>query len=138
MYLSFNGSVYTNNSAIQIAKLVEISLDQGVQCITDRKPCCRNDGEWLFPNGTSVPTQHGALSFYKSSGNNGNVTLNLLRNNELLPLLTGTFCCAVPDAKNVTNAACIEISELAYRGVAAIHYTITIILLLLSRVNHCC
>ena len=115
-YLYFNGTVYANNSIILISKLVETGLEvahnQGLQCITDRKPCCRNNGEWLFPNRTSVPIQDRARSFYKSSGNNGNVSLNLLRSNKLLPLLTGTFCCIVPDANNLMDALCIEISEL--------------------------
>jgi hypothetical protein len=115
-YLLFNGTIYPNNSVIQISNLVEANLDvvhnQGLQCITDRKPCCRNDGEWLFPNGTSVPVQDSARSFYKSIGNNGNVSLNLLRRNKVLPLLTGTFCCIVPDANNVMDAVCVEISEL--------------------------
>ena len=67
---------------ILISKLVEIGLDiahnQGLQCITDRKPCCRNNGEWLLTNRTSVPIQDRARSYNKSSGNNGNVSLNLL------------------------------------------------------------
>jgi hypothetical protein len=90
-----------------------VAHNQGLQCITDRKPCCRNHGEWHFPNGTSVPTQDGARSFYRSSGNYGNISLNLLRSNKALPLLTGTFCCVVPDANNLMDAACVEISELA-------------------------
>ena len=86
---------------------LDISHHQGLQCITDA-------GEWLFPNGTSVPTQDNARSFYTSSGNNGNVSLNLLKSNKLLPLLTGNFCCVVPDANNrVIDAVCVEISELA-------------------------
>lgn len=116
VYLLFNKTVYANNSIIQIAKLVDMGLDiahnQGLQCITDRKPCCRNTGEWLFPNGTLVPTEDSARSFYKSSGDNGNVSLNLLRTNSVLPLLTGMFCCILPDANSIVDAVCVEISEL--------------------------
>ena len=73
-------------------------------------PCCDQDqlGKWLFPDGSTVPEQDNATSFYINRGlNDGTVNLNRL-NDSVLP--TGKFCCVVPDAKNKTNYICIRLN----------------------------
>ena len=127
IYLSLRGTVYDiNNSAIQITEIGETDTDtmppppnsiNGLQCITDRMPCCgtygSRAGEWYFPNGTHVPvlgtekTGDKATSFYRNRGDDGTVNLNRLNANVIIP--TGLFCCMVPDALNVTQSLCANI-----------------------------
>ena len=115
VYLLLRGTVYANNSIISITDIGEANStsNTGLQCITDRRPCCatvpNRFGEWLFPDGTAVPTQGGATSFYRTRGD-GAVNLNRLNTNVFMP--TGLFCCVVPDALNVTQTICARICEL--------------------------
>ena len=69
VYLSLKGVVYANNSVISITEIGETNpdtnLNEGLQCITDRVPCCRSTfraGEWYFPNGTMVPGESPTAS----------------------------------------------------------------------------
>ena len=101
VYLSLKGVVYANNSLIPITEIGETNTtsNTGLQCITDRMPCCGTQGsragEWYFPDGTTVPTQGGgATTFYRNRGDDGTVNLNRLNTNVEMPY--GTFCCAVP------------------------------------------
>ena len=67
-------------------------------------------GEWYFPDGTAVPNQRGATSFYRNRGDNGTVNLNhLIDTNVMSP--TGEFCCEVPDATDINQTFCINIGE---------------------------
>ena len=113
VYLSLRGVVYANNSAIQITEIGETNsmFNTGLQCITDRRPCCASPegraGEWFFPNGTHVPLQYSATSFYRNRGNDGTVNLNRLNTNVMIP--TGLFCCEVPDVAGDTQPLCANI-----------------------------
>ena len=83
--------------------------NNGLQCITDRIPCCRatQSGKWFFPNRTVVPDQENAISFYINRGlDDGTVNLNRV-NDSMMPM--GIFCCTIPDAKGVTNYICIKL-----------------------------
>jgi hypothetical protein len=112
--------MYANNSVIPIAEIEETtdSVNTGLQCITDRMPCCTaagaRIGEWFFPDGTRVPTLGTgatmATEFYRNRGDDGTVNLNRL-NNVLMP--TGLFCCEVPDAAGVDQTVCAEIGVCA-------------------------
>ena len=88
---------------------INTTSNTGLQCITDRMPCCSTPpnrfGQWYFPNGTAiVPVQGSATSFYRTRGGDGTVTLNRLNTNIMMP--TGLFCCEIPDAVNVIQRAC--------------------------------
>ena len=113
IYLSLKGMVYANNSAIQITEIGETNTisNTGLQCITDRMPCCAaagaRAGEWNFPNGTTVPTQGVATTFYRTRGDDGTVNLNRLNTNVMMP--TGLFCCEVPDTSGDTQPLCANI-----------------------------
>ena len=122
VYLSLRGTVYANNSVILITEIGETNSmppspnsNTGLQCITDRIPCCatvpNRHGEWYFPDGTTVPTQGGAttLNFYRNRGDDGTVNLNRLNTNVIMP--TGLFCCEVPDAAGMTQRVCANIGE---------------------------
>ena len=121
VYLSSKGIVYANNSVISITEIGETDVytypspphnsNNGLQCITDRMPCCRfapnTAGEWLFPDGTMVPGQSTALTFYRNRGHDdGTVNLNRL-NNVMIP--TGKFCCVIPDATDAVQWACASV-----------------------------
>ena len=117
MYLSLNKVVYANNSIIQNTKIGETdpytSQNEGLQCITDKIPCCEtepnNSGEWYFPNGTTVLAQGSAISFYHNEGDDGTVTLNRINSDAISP--TGLFCCVIPDATDTLQRVCATISK---------------------------
>ena len=101
--------VYANNSVIPIREVGETSRT-GLQCITDRRPCCAGAriGQWRFPDGTLVPVLGaGATLFYRNRGEDGTVNLNRLYTGVMMP--TGLFCCEVPDAIDVDQTVCIDI-----------------------------
>ena len=105
--MSFGGVAYANSSVIQITEIGHA----GLQCITDKMPCCGDPphraGEWYFPDGTRVPIRGHATSFYRFRGD-GTVSLN--RKNSRVMMPTGRFCCEVPDATNALHTVCAIIS----------------------------
>ena len=114
VYLSLRETVYDSNDDISITDIGTTS-NTGLQCITDRMPCCGTQpnrfGEWLFPSGTTVPGPLGnPTSFSRTRGDDGTVNLNRLNANIFTP--TGLFCCVVPDALNVMQRVCANIGEL--------------------------
>ena len=115
---------YTNNSVIFINEIEQTNAtsNNGLQCITDRRPCCATPpsrhGEWLFPDDERVvPNQGAATSFYRNRDNNGTVNLNRLNSDVLMP--TGKFCCVVPDATSVDQTVCANIGKLTKTEILA-------------------
>ena len=119
VHLSLNGTNYANNSVIIITVIGETNTtsNTGLQCITDKRPCCQigRTGEWYFPDGAPVPVKGGATIFYRNRGGDGTVNLNRLSSNVMSP--TGLFCCVVPDAADVTQKICAIIGELMVNAV---------------------
>ena len=118
VYLSLRGTVYANNSAIQITEVGETNpdtdLNDGLQCITDRMPCCRTAfraGEWYMytPDRTVVPGSSDVGFYRNRGGDDGTVNLNRL-SGVMMP--TGLFCCEVPDALDIMQSVCANIGEL--------------------------
>ena len=119
VYLSLKGNVYPNNSNITVNEIgaAGMTLNEGLQCVTDRRPCCSTPpnraGEWYFPgDGGVVPTLLGATTFYRNRGDDGTVNLNRYKNatDQMIP--TGRYCCVVPDATGVLQWTCAIIGEL--------------------------
>ena len=117
VYLSLKGVVYPNNSVILITDIGETNTtsNNGLQCITDRRPCCAAmatmAGEWMFPDdGGMVPILDSAETFYRNRGDDGTVNLNRLNNDVMMP--TGRFCCVVPDATSTDVTICANIGML--------------------------
>lgn len=111
----FKGVPYANNSVIQITEIGDTILNEGLQCITDKMPCCETPpnrvGEWYFPDGMRVPMQSvGATSFYRNRRDNGAIGLHRINSNVITP--TGRFCCEVPDAIDALQTVCATISNL--------------------------
>ena len=104
---------YTNNSFILIDEIEQFNTttNNGLQCITDKRPCCSAPcrvGWWFFPdNGGQVINKDRAITFYRSRHNDGTVNLNRLKND--IMMLTGKFCCVVPDADDVNQTLCANI-----------------------------
>ena len=115
VYLVLLGVVYANNSVIPITEIGETTSNSGLQCNTDRRPCCATlpfrFGEWYFPDGTAVPILGAATTFYRSRGDEGTVNLNRLSTSVTSP--TGWFCCEVPDNSEVVQTICANIGESA-------------------------
>ena len=123
VYLSFNGSILINDSAIGIRAIRTAEhLRKHVVCTSDRMPCCQGEpqnGEWYFPNGSQVKhkEEEQAVAFHRSRDNLGNV--NLLRTNHTVLSPSGKFCCEVEDATgrnqtlciNICNSTCVHITD---------------------------
>ena len=119
MYLSLKGVVYANNSVIPITEIGETDTsmpdsNNGLQCITDRMPCCQSIanrfGQWQFPNKTNVGISGTtAASFYRNRGDDGTVNLNRVDDSVTMP--TGQFCCIVRDATDIDQTVCANIGE---------------------------
>ena len=106
--------VYPNNSVILITEIEQTSTtsNNGLQCITDRKPCCRSArlGEWFFPDGGMVAQiSDSPTAYYRNRSDDGTVNLNRLNNDAIMP--TGRFCCVVSDATGVSQWRCAVICE---------------------------
>ena len=119
VYLSLKRVVYSNNSVIYITEIGETNpdtnLNNGLQCITDRMPCCRSlavrAGEWYMytPQRTIVPGPSLSVNFYRSRGYNDG-TVNLNRNSGAM-MPTGLFCCEVPNAAGDNEILCVYIGK---------------------------
>ena len=119
VYLSLKGMVYPNNSHVLITDIGQINTsvspppnsNNGLQCITDRRPCCKAEsnraGHWFFPSGSVVPIQNDATTFYRNRGDDGTINLNLVNNDVMMP--TGRFCCVLPDATSTEVTVCAHI-----------------------------
>ena len=112
VYLLRGETVYSNNSLIFIEETTKL------QCITDRMPCCATPpnrvGQWQFPNQTNVGISGTTTSFYRDRGDDGTVNLN--RDDDGI-IITGLFCCMVPDADDIINQTlCISIGKLMAQG----------------------
>ena len=77
-----------------------------LHCVTDLTACCGSPhglGNWIFPNGTRVPSSGKQWDFYRTRGRMV-VHLQKRRGGE-----DGIYSCVVPDATNVTQTIYIEI-----------------------------
>jgi hypothetical protein len=113
VYLHLRGTVHANNSAISITEIGETNTtsNTGLQCITDRMPCCGYQdraGEWFFPDGTAVPRENNAMTLFRNRGDDGTVNLNRLSG---ITMPTGLFCCEVPNAVNIIDRVCANVGK---------------------------
>ena len=115
IYLSLNGTVYSNNSVIMISEIGN-HIGNGLQCVTDRMPCCTaqpnisSTGDWFFPDGGKVPSLHiEAETFGRNRGSDGTVNLHRVSNDVMTP--TGQYCCVVPDAISVLQKLCATVGK---------------------------
>ena len=123
IYLSLKGVVYSNNSIIHITEIGETNpntgLSNGLQCNTDRMPCCRfifRTGEWYMytgPNRTMIPLALPDLTstsfLYRNRGFDDG-TVNLNRPSDVI-MPTGLFCCEIPDIAGNNKSLCVYLGE---------------------------
>ena len=120
VYLLLNERIYANNSVILITDIGETDSresppddsNKGLQCITNKKPCCRfmggRVGEWFFPDGILVPGPNEGPPFYRNRGYNDDGTVNLNRKTNVIDP-TGLFCCVIPDDLDTNQTLCANI-----------------------------
>ena len=111
VYLALRSSHINNNSNINIRNIGQTSNNpnDALQCVTDNLRCCRQNprlGEWYLPSGALVQGTASITAFYRSRGDNGEVSLNRPSSVESP---TGLFCCEVPDATNINQTLCVNI-----------------------------
>ena len=101
LHLSLNGSTYTTNNTVVLMDRIGDTLN-ALECVSDLRGCCQNPnrGQWLYPNGTQVPTNNAGYGFYRNRGSMGQV---FLRRRSHITSPTGTYCCQVPTAASVSN-----------------------------------
>ena len=77
--------------------------DGALHCATDLTACCRPPyyngavGNWLFPNGTRVPSSGALWDFHMTRGQSA-IILHRRRGG-----VNGIYHCEIPDAMNVTQ-----------------------------------
>ena len=86
-----------DNSILRLAALGTLL------CITPYQPCCQNEGQWHYPNGTVVPaSQNGTLLF--TSRIDQGLGLHQRKNfQETIPGVDGVYECQIPDENGITQ-----------------------------------
>ena len=109
VYLSMGGVVGLQNTCASISD-IGFSQPHQLACVTDRNPCCQNQGQWNYPNGSQVRQRSESdihqNSFYVEGTNNGSI--NLFRPSNILEP-RGEFCCKIADAADVNHTLCINL-----------------------------
>ena len=104
---SLNGTTYQNNSIVTLEDVGE--GDYALHCVTDLTACCRQPyvsiqvGNWLFPNGTRVPSSGAQWDFHRTRGQSV-VRLQRRRGGE-----DGIYHCEIPDSMNVDQTIYIGV-----------------------------
>ena len=105
---------YLNNSTVAINDIGE--GDNALLCVTDKPDCCKPpngtivQGEFYYPNNSSVRTRAGGDSLYRNRGPQV-VRLNR-RNNVLSP--TGIYRCEIPDSSGRIRNIYINVTGIDY------------------------
>ena len=115
VYLALRGVFIANNSQVNIRSIGQSSdsPNGALQCITDRIPCCFSQssrhGEWYLPNRAAlVQGTTSTTAFYRSRGDNGDVSLN--RPSDVMSP-NGKYCCEVSDATDTNQILCVNIGK---------------------------
>ena len=99
----YSGLVVANGSVLSIDSIGE--GDIALVCYTSKKRCCKNPniGEWYYPSGTKVNISGANDSFYRTRTDDGEIILHQ-RWNHQDSLVTGIYCCEIPDNAKNCNA----------------------------------
>lgn len=93
------------NNGINIVNLNETG--GMLHCYTNKTGCCRpqygGEGEWIFPNGSTVQIRGNNSDFYRTRGNSPGVVSIVWTRNATIP--KGVFCCVIPSSQ----IACIGV-----------------------------
>jgi hypothetical protein len=110
---------YAENAEIPITDVGDSTAGGGsLVCRTDRTDCCTGigqgeirEGEWLYPDNTTVGTSASGDDIFRNRGTSI-VKLNR-RNNAIQP--TGLYCCVVGSIANPDARICVTLSKYAAR-----------------------
>ena len=106
MWFSLNGTMLQNNSIVTLEDIGEGG--DALLCVTNFTACCRSAsgsriGNWVFPNGSRVPTIHSSLGIYRTRGEMV-VQLQRTRGGE-----EGIYRCEIPDSRSVIQSVYIGV-----------------------------
>ena len=88
--------------------------DGGLVCRTDRNDCCDSgpgetrQGQWKFPNGSTVRNSVSGDDFYR---NRDTRIVRLNRRNDVTGP-TGLYCCEVASVDDLNARICINLSKM--------------------------
>ena len=112
VWFSLNGTTYQNNSIV-ILEDIGGGDDDALLCITDCSNCCRSNdtggaalGNWLFPNGTRVPSDNANRTqwdFYRTRDQ------MVVRMHRKRGGVEGIYRCVIPDTMDVTQTIYIGV-----------------------------
>ena len=97
-------TLYSNNRAIS---LTDFGGSNGpLMCLTSLRECCRSSdtgvaplGNWIYPNGSIVPSRSSGNSLYRTRG----PTAVLLHRDNNVVSISGVFTCEIPDSNNMNT-----------------------------------
>ena len=97
-------TLYSNNRAIS---LTDFGGSNGpLMCLTSLRECCRSSdtgvaplGNWIYPNGSVVPSRSSGNSLYRTRGPSA---VLLHRDNNVVSI-SGVFTCEIPDSNNMNT-----------------------------------
>ena len=101
VWFSLRGTTYQNNSLVTLEDIGE--KDDALHCVINKTECCSGSNlsnagrNWVFPNGTRVPSTGDQWNFYRTRGEMV-VLLNRRGGGE-----DGIYRCKIPDSMNVNQ-----------------------------------
>ena len=104
VWFSLRDTTYQNNSIVILENIGD--GDDALLCMTNLTACCQtqsNSGNWLFPNGTRVPSLSSNWDFYRTRGH---MVVRLSRRGGGVE---GIYHCQIPDAMNVLQTIYIGV-----------------------------
>ena len=131
VWLSLDGQLHSNNSAIELRELYESHDDSHtLMCVTPKRPCCASPphrfGQWYYPNRSAVSIDGTGNSFYRDRGDDGTVRLHR-RGIASLSAAMGQYCCEIPNANYIQHRLCVHFSKLAIAR-HCVHYHVAVYL----------
>ena len=119
MIVDFKPGIYPSGSrVISFADIGELMVNfenhqDVLACMTDRMPCCSTSpnrlGNWTYNNGINIGTRsNSGIDYFRSRDDNQKIYLSL-RASHMFNLLTGEFCCTLPDGNNIMQTKCLDI-----------------------------
>ena len=95
-------TLYSNNRTLSLTDLE--GSNGPLMCLTSLRECCRSSdtggaalGNWIYPNGSIVPSRSSGNSLYRTRGPS---SVLLHRDNNVVSI-SGVFTCEIPVSNNM-------------------------------------
>ena len=110
-----DGQLYANNSAVELRDVFESSDDShSLMCVTPKRPCCgtgpSSQGEWFYPNQSTISNSTTGNSFYMTRGDDGTVHLHRRGVASLIAAM-GQYCCEIPNENDTNQLLCVHFGK---------------------------